>query len=187
MQLLLEISQSTCKYIYVNNASEYDLDLGRITSTYINVLVPGQTQTKKVLIPFEGQLTLNAKNIGQQKNLSKYLQDISEGYYTFELVVEQQLTPNSPIVTNKQTFCYFNTCKIDCTIDKKTLEFLQNKCCNEDDCSGKSAKELQTLETLKLYREGLKSAASLCKKETVDEIYSCLQYKLETLSIDCGC
>ena len=187
MNLNLEFSQHSCKYIYVNNTSEYDLTLGNIVSTYVNVLTPGQTETIKLLIPFEGQLTLNAKNLGQQTNLSKYLQDILEGYYTLELVVEQQIDVNSPIVINKETFCYFNTCQLDCTIDKRTLELLQNKCCNENDCTGKLRQETKDIETLKLYREGLKSSASLCKKETATEIYECLQYKLEVLNIDCGC
>lgn len=187
MQLHLEFSQHSCKYIYVNNTSEYDLTLGNIVSTYVNVLTPGQTIAKKILIPFEGQLTLNAKNLGQQTNLSKYLQDILEGYYTLELVVEQQVDPNSPLVINKETFCYFNTCQLDCAIDKKTLELLQNKCCNENDCTGKLRQETKDIETLKLYREGLKSSANLCKKETATEIYKCLQYKLGVLDIDCGC
>jgi hypothetical protein len=187
MNLNLEFSQHSCKYIYVNNTSEYDLTLGAIKTTYINVLNPGQTTTIQLLIPFEGQLTLNAKNLGQQTNISAPLQDIAEGYYTLELVVEQQVDPNSPIITNSETFCYYNTCQLDCTIDRKTLELLQNNCCNENDCTGKLTQQTRDIETLKLYREGLKSAASLCKKETATEINACLQYKLGVLNIDCGC
>jgi hypothetical protein len=187
MNLNLEFSQHSCKYIYVNNTSEYDLTLGAVKTTYIKVLSPGQTETIQLSIPFEGQLTLNAKNLGQQTDLNALLQDILEGYYTIELVVTQQLNNSSPIVTSSETFCYYNTCQLDCTIDKKTLEFLQNKCCNEQDCTGKLRQETKDIETLKLYREGLKSSASLCKKETATEIHECLQYKLGVLNIDCGC
>lgn len=187
MNLHLEFNQNSCKYITLSNLSEYDLSLGNIVSTYVNVLVPGQTVAKKILVPFEGDLVLNAKNLGIQTNLSNYLQDITEGYYSFTLVVEQQLNPNSPKVSNSETFCYFNTCQLDCTIDQKTLELLQNKCCNENDCTGKLSKETKDIDTLRLYREGLKSAANYCKKETAMEIFSCLTEKLNMLNIDCGC
>jgi hypothetical protein len=161
--------------------------LGNIIETYILATVPGQTNSVKISLPFSGQVTLNAKNLGIQKNLSAYLQDLTEGYYEFEFVVTQQVDPNAPITESKETFCYVNTCQLDCTIDKKTLELLQNKCCNENDCTGKLTQETKDIETLKLYREGLKSSASLCKKETAMEIYQCLQYKLGVLNIDCGC
>jgi hypothetical protein len=187
MQLLLEFSQNSCKNIYLNNLSEYDLSLGAIKSTYINVLTPGQTIPVKILIPTQGQIVLNAKNMGIQKNLSVYLQDLTEGYYQFDFTVEQQIAPNSEITINTETFCYFNTCHLDCTIDQKTLDLLESKCCSYNDCTGTLSKETQDIETLKLYREGLKSATSLCKKETATEIYKCLQYKLDLLNIDCGC
>jgi hypothetical protein len=187
MQLLLEFSQFSCKYIYLNNVSEYDLSLGNIIETYILATVPGQTNSVKISLPFSGQVTLNAKNLGIQKNLSAYLQDLTEGYYEFEFVVTQQVDPDAPITESKETFCYVNTCQLDCTIDKKTLDLLQNKCCNEDDCTGKLNQQTQTIETLRLYREGLKSAGSVCKKETAAEIQACIKYLLELEPYDCKC
>lgn len=187
MQLLLEFSQFSCKYIYLNNVSEYDLSLGSIVETYVLATVPGQTSAIKISIPFQGQVTLNAKNLGIQKNLSAYLQDLTEGYYEFEFVVTQQTNPNAPITETKELFCYVNTCQLDCTIDKKTLDLLQNKCCNEDDCTGKLNQQTQSIETLKLYREGLKSAGNVCKKETAMEIQNCIKYMLELEPYDCKC
>ena len=68
MQLLLEFSQFSCKYIYLNNVSEYDLSLGSIKETYVLATVPGQTNAIKLSIPFSGQIILNAKNLGIQKS-----------------------------------------------------------------------------------------------------------------------
>lgn len=187
MQLHLEFSQFSCKYINLTNLSEYDLSLGNIKEIYVLATVPGQTTSVKITVPFEGQITLNAKNLGIQKNLSAYLQDLTEGYYEFELVVKQQVDPNAPITESSELFCYVNTCQLDCTIDKKTLDLLQNKCCNEDDCTGKLNKETQSIETLRLYREGLKSAGNVCKKETATEIQNCIKYMLELEPYDCKC
>jgi hypothetical protein len=187
MQLLLEFSQNSCKNIYLNNLSEYDLSLGAIKSTYINVLVPGQTVPVKILIPFQGQIVLNAKNMGIQKNLSVYLQDLTEGYYQFDFTVEQQIDPNSPVTSNTEQFCYVNTCQLDCVIAQKTLDLLQNKCCNQEDCSGTLNKATQYIENLNLYKEGLKAAGSTCKQETANEILACVREMLALEPYDCKC
>ncbi len=187
MQLLLEFSQSSCKHIYVNNFSEYDLSLGNIVETYILVLVPGQTVAKKIIVPFEGQVVLNAKNLGIQLNLSADLQNITEGYYEIQFVVTQRLTINDPLTTTTEDFCYVNTCALDCTINKKVLALLQDKCCGEDDCNGKLGKQSKTIETLRLYSEGLKAAGNSCKKETAAELWACVRHLLELEPYDCNC
>jgi hypothetical protein len=184
MCLNFEITQNSCKQIILKDYSTYNLSKGNITSVKLYILVPGQTKPKINNIPFGQEIVLNSLNMGLSKSTSS-LQDIAEGYYEFKIEVEQTL--NGKKTVTKEEFCYFNTCTLDCTIDKQTLDILSKVCCDDNDCSNKLSANTKQIETLKLYREGLKSSAAQCKREYADELYKCLKTKISTLDDKCNC
>lgn len=184
MCLNFEITQNSCKQIVIKDYSVYDLTKGNITNVKLFILVPGQTVPKINNIPFGGEIVLNSVNMGLS-NSTNPLQDIIEGYYEFKIEVEQTL--NNVKTVTKEEFCYFNTCVTDCIIDKQNLDALSKACCDDNDCSNKLSKNTKQTEILKLYREGLKSAASLCKKELAEELFKCLKSKISNLDDKCDC
>jgi hypothetical protein len=120
-----------------------------------------------ILVPGQTKPKINNIPFGQEivlnslnMGLSKStssLQDIAEGYYEFKIEVEQ------------------------------TLDILSKACCDDNDCSNKLSTNTKQIETLKLYREGLKSSAAQCKREYADELYKCLKTKISTLDDKCNC
>jgi hypothetical protein len=184
MCLNFEIKQNSCKQIILKDYSVYDLSKGNITSVKLYILVPGQTVPKINNIPFGEEIVLNSVNMGLS-NSTENLQDILEGYYEFKIEVTQTLNNNSTV--SKKEFCYFNTCTTDCIIDKQTLDILSKACCDDNDCSNKLSANTKQIETLKLYREGLKAAASQCKREYADELFKCLKSKISNLDDKCDC
>lgn len=184
MCLNFEIIQNSCKQIILKDYSTYDLTKGNITSVKLYILVPGQTESKVLQIPFKEDVVLNSLNMGLSKSTNS-LQDIAEGYYEFKIEVEQTL--NTVKNTLKEEFCYFNSCNLDCQISNLTLDLLSKKCCDDLECSNKLSSNTKQIETLKLYREGLKSTANMCKREYADELYECLKTKLGNTNDKCNC
>lgn len=185
MCLLIEILQNSCKKITIQDFSEYDLTKGKIISSIIKVKSPGQEKWKTISFITGGTTLIDNKILEIQKNLSDTISDLLEGYYEFKITVIQSL--NGVETINTETFCYFNSCNIDCKIDQLKLDILSNKCCEDLECQGKLSSSYSLLETLKLYRDGIKASAELCKKQTVLDLYKCLKSKLEIEDVNCKC
>ena len=185
MCILIEILQNSCKKISIQDFSEYDLSKGSIISSIIKIKSPGQEKWKSISFVNGGITIIDNKILGIQKNINESLSDLLEGFYEFKILVTQSL--NGIETLTEEVYCYFNSCNIDCKIDQLKLEILSNKCCDNLNCNDKLSDSYKLLETLKLYRDGIKSSAELCKKETVSDLYKCLKSKLELDNVKCKC
>ena len=185
MCILIEILQNSCKKLSIQDYSEYDLTKGVITTSVLKVKSPGQTKWVDLVFKDSGVTLIDNKILGIQRLINETLSDLSEGFYEF--VIEVTQVKDGITTFSTQNFCYFNSCSIDCKIDQLQLDILAEKCCEDNDCKGKLSDSYKLLEDLKLYREGIKASAELCKKETVTDLYKCLKLKLETQNVDCKC